>query len=112
MNSFEEREKGFEAAFKRDQDLLFRITARRNRLFGLWVAEKLGLSAAEAETYATSVVTADLLISGDDDVIEKVRSDLASKGIDLDAAQLQAELARMAEEARKQITQAPGDTAH
>ena len=60
MESFEDRQKGFEAAFQRDQELAFRITARRNRLFGLWAAERLGLPAGDAaERYAQTVVAQD-----------------------------------------------------
>jgi hypothetical protein len=105
MKSFTEREKGFEAEFKRDQELLFRITARRNRLFGLWAAARLGLPAGEAsEAYAKTVVTADLEAPGDADVIEKVRTDLEEKGIAVSEAELRAELARAAAEARRQLS--------
>ena len=68
MKSFTEREKGFEAEFKRNQELIFRVTARRNRLFGLWVAGRLGLPAEEANAYAMMVVEADLKAPGDSDV--------------------------------------------
>jgi hypothetical protein len=105
MRSFNEREKGFEAEFKRDQELRFRITARRNRLFGLWAAARLGLSAGEAaEAYAKTVVTADLEAPGDADVIEKVRTDLDATGIAVSEAELRAELARAAAEARRQLS--------
>ena len=75
MKGFVEREKGFEAEFKRNQELAFRVTARRNRLFGLWAADRLGLTAGEAaESYAKSVVAADFEKPGDADVIAKVQS--------------------------------------
>ncbi len=109
MNSFEERQKGFEAAFKRDQDLSFRITARRNKLFGLWAAERLGLSLSDAEAYAKTVVAADLEAPGDADVIAKVHSDLNARGVDCTEAELQSELMRFIDEARRQIVQAPGE---
>jgi hypothetical protein len=106
MRSFEDRLKGFEAAFQRDQELAFRIKARRNRLFGLWAAEQFGLPAGEAaEGYAKTVVAADFQAPGDDDVIGKVRSDLAEKGITLTPAELRAQLNRAAEEARRQLSQ-------
>ena len=105
MRSFNEREKGFEAEFKRDQELRFRITARRNRLFGLWAAARLGLSAGEAaEAYARTAVKADLEAPGDADVIEKVRTDLDATGIAVSEAELRAELARAAAEARRQLS--------
>jgi hypothetical protein len=106
MKSFEDRQKGFEAAFQRDQELAFRITARRNRLFGLWAAERIGIPAGEAaEGYAKTVVAADFEMPGDDDVLSKVRSDLAEKGIVLTETELRAELSRAAAEARRQLSQ-------
>ena len=106
MKSFSDREKGFEAEFKHNQELLFRVTARRNRLFGLWAAGRMGLLDGQAaEDYAKLVVAADLQAPGDGDVIEKVRADLAEKGVVLTEAELRAELTRVAAEARRQITQ-------
>ena len=103
MRSFEDREKGFEAEFKHDQELAFRVTARRNRLFGLWAAQKLKLPADQHEAYARTVVEADFEKPGDGDVIEKVRSDLAAKGIALTEPQLRTELDRHAVEAKRQL---------
>ena len=106
MKSFTDREKAFEAEFKRNQELRFRVTARRNRLFGLWAAGRMGLPDGQAaEDYAKLVVAADLQAPGDGDVIEKVRADLAEKGVALTEAELRAELTRVAAEARRQITQ-------
>jgi hypothetical protein len=106
MKSFVEREKGFEAAFKRNQELAFRITARRNRLFGLWAAARLGLPGGEAaEAYAKTVVAADFEAPGDADVIAKVQADCAGKGITATEAELRAELARAAAEARRQLSE-------
>jgi hypothetical protein len=105
MKSFIEREKGFEAEFKHKHELAFRATARRNKLFGLWAAQKLGLAADEAEAYAKTVVAADFEAPGDADVIEKVRADLAAKSIISSEAELRSELARAGAEARKQVLQ-------
>jgi hypothetical protein len=106
MKSFEDRQKGFEAEFKRNQELQFRVTARRNRLFGLWTAGRLGIDAGDAaEAYARTVVDADFEKPGDSDVIEKVRGDLAAKGIEMSEAQLRTELTRAAEEAKRQLSQ-------
>jgi hypothetical protein len=106
MKSFTEREKGFEAEFKRNQELRFRVTARRNRLFGLRAAARLGLPAGEeAETYAKTVVAADFEAPGDDDVINKVLADLEEKGIAATEAELRTELERAAAEASRQIAQ-------
>ncbi len=81
MTTFDKREEGFEKKFARDQELRFKATARRNKLLGLWVAEKLGLTGAEAEAYAKAVVLADFDAPGDDDVLAKVRRDLDAKGV-------------------------------
>jgi hypothetical protein len=106
MKSFSDREKGFEAEFKRNQELMFRVTARRNRLFGLWVAGRMGVPEGQAaEDYAKTVVAADLQAPGDADVIQKVRTDLAGKGVNLTEAELRTELTRAATEARRQIAQ-------
>ena len=104
MKNFEDREKGFEAEFKRNQELQFRVNARRNKLFGLWAAEKLGIEAGDAaNTYAASVVEADFEKPGDSDVVEKVQKDLAAKGINLSETQLRAELNRATDEAKRQL---------
>jgi len=106
MKSFEDRQKGFEAEFKRNQELQFRVNARRNKLFGLWAAGHLGIAAGdEAEAYARTVVDADFERPGDGDVIDKVRNDLAGKGIEMSEAQLRAELTRATDEAKRQLSQ-------
>ena len=84
MRSFDERQKGHEAQFAHGQELAFRITARRNRLLGVWAAGRLGLAAGEeTEAYVKAVIAADFQAPGDDDVIEKVRGDLVAKGLDV-----------------------------
>jgi hypothetical protein len=81
MTTFDKREEGFEKQFAHDEELRFKATARRNKLVGLWAAEKLGLSGAEAEAYAKEVVVAALEKSGDDAVFRKIRADFDAKGI-------------------------------
>jgi hypothetical protein len=106
VKSFEDRQKGFEAEFKRNQELQFRVGARRNKLFGLWAAGHLGISPGdEADAYARTVVEADFERPGDGDVIEKVQKDLAAKGIEMSEAQLRTELTRAADEAKRQLSQ-------
>jgi hypothetical protein len=105
MKSFTERERGFEAEFKRNQELRFRVTARRNRLFGLWAAGRLGLPAEEAEAYAKTVVEADFKEPGDADVLKKVQTDLENRGVAMSEAELRVELERAAAEARRQLVQ-------
>ncbi len=82
MNTFDKREKGFEAKFAHDEALKFKATARRNKLLGLWAAELMGLSGDEAQEYAKSVVKADFEEPGDEDVFRKVRGDFDAKNID------------------------------
>jgi hypothetical protein len=91
MTTFDDRKDTFERKFAHDEELRFKATARRNKLLGLWAAEKLGKSGAEAETYAKSVVMADFQEAGDDDVLRKVRADLEANG----ALQGEAELRRV-----------------
>jgi hypothetical protein len=106
MKGLADREKAFEAEFKRNQELAFRVTARRNRLFGLWAAARLGLAQGEpADAYAKTVVEADFKVPGDADVIQKVQDDLAAKDITMTEAELRAELGRAGAEARRQLTE-------
>jgi hypothetical protein len=81
MTTFDKREEGFEKQFAHDEELRFKATARRNKLLGQWAAEKLGLSGAEAESYAKSVVLADFEEAGDHDVTRKIRTDFDAKGV-------------------------------
>lgn len=103
MSKFDEREKDFEAKFKHDQELAFKVTARRNKLLGLWAAGHLGLTGVAAEAYAKDVVAADFNRPGDGDVIEKVAKDFADKGVKLGEPVIADELKRCAVEAKKQI---------
>lgn len=100
---FAEREKGFEAKFKLDQEQEFRAQARRNKLFGLWAAEKLGKTGAEAEAYAKTVVAADFQKPGHDDVIAKVGADLEAAGKAVAETALRAEYDKFLPVARRQI---------
>jgi hypothetical protein len=106
MKSFTDREKTFEAEFARNEELRFRVTARRNRLFGLWAAAQLGLPAGEvSEAYAKTVVAADFEAPGDADVITKVQKDLEEKGIAVTQAELRSEFERATAEARREMAQ-------
>ena len=81
MTTFDKREEGFEKQFAHDEELKFKANARRNKLLGLWAAEKLGMSGAEADAYAKSVVMADFEEPGDNDVFKKIRNDFDGKGV-------------------------------
>lgn len=83
MTTFDKREEGFEKKFALDEEKKFKAEARRNRLLGLWVAEKLRLSGEAANDYAKTVVVADFVEAGDADVVRKVIGDLAAKGIEV-----------------------------
>ena len=82
MTTFDKREEGFEKQFAHDEELQFKATARRNKLLGLWAAEKLGLTGAEADSYAKAVVMADFEEAGDHDVLRKIRKDFDAKGVE------------------------------
>jgi hypothetical protein len=82
MTSFDKREDAFEQQFARDEELRFKAVARRNKLLGLWAAQKLGLQGAEADSYALSVVMSAFEESGEHDVGRKIRKDFDAKGVD------------------------------
>jgi len=103
MASFEDRERGFEGKFKHDQELGFKISARRNKLVGLWAARELKLPAAEHEAYAKSVVMADLEKPGDDDVVGKLLADFKAKGVEMSEHKIRHQLSELREVARKQV---------
>jgi hypothetical protein len=88
MNEFTKRGEAFESKFAHEQALRFKAVARRNRLMGLWAAEQLKKSGADAEAYASSVVIADLKEPGDEDVVSKVVSDLQAAGVPSDQVQV------------------------
>jgi hypothetical protein len=81
MTTFDKREEAFEMQFAHDEELRFKATARRNKLLGLWAAEKMGLTGADADSYALSVVMADFEEPGDHDVVRKIRKDFDAKGV-------------------------------
>src|SRR5215469_13435571 len=100
---FDAREKEFETRFKHDQELQFKITARRNRLLGLWAAQCLGLLGDAAEAYAKRVVEAQLQPGGNRNVVEKVAADLGSKDPMFTAARIRFELEHFADQAKRQL---------
>ena len=82
MTSMKDREEGFERKFAFDEELRFKATARRNKMLGLWAAEKLGKTGADADAYAKEVVASDFEEAGDHDVFRKVRKDFDAAGVD------------------------------
>ena len=103
MSVFDERRRSFEEKFRLEEELYFKLTARRNHLFGRWAAGVLGLSGSAADDYARSVVFADLQQPGDDDVIVKVEQDLSANSILTTRGQLRQKLDEFAREARAQL---------
>jgi len=103
MTSFQDRERAEEAKFAHDEETLFRIQARRNRLVGEWAAERMGLSAAETEAYAKSVVQADFEEAGDEDVVRKLLGDLIGAGVEASEAEVRTALETKTVEARRAL---------
>ena len=103
MTTYDTREKEFEARFKHDQELQFKITARRNRLLGLWAAQQLGLLGDSAEAYAERVVSAQLQPGGNRNVVDKLADDLGAKDPTFTAARIRFELDHFAERAKRQL---------
>lgn len=103
MTTFDDRESTFETKFAHDEQLRFKVTVRRNKLFGLWVAEMLGKTGPVAEAYAKEVIASDFEKAGDDDVIEKVERDLAAAGQAVPASTLRAQLSKCADKAKEQF---------
>jgi hypothetical protein len=108
MTTFDDREKAFENMYARDQEMQFRIIARRNRLLGAWAANLMGLTEAEADSYAKDVVRADFEEAGDEDVIRKVLGDLTSAGVECDESRIREALDHKTVEARRQLMEAQG----
>ena len=103
MTQFDDRERAFETKFAHDEEMKFRIVARRNRLLGEWAARQMGLSEAEAETYAKDVIRSDFEEAGEHDVIRKVLGDLTAAGVDIDEDKVVEALRNKEIDARRQI---------
>jgi hypothetical protein len=108
MTTFDDRERAFENMYARDQEMQFKVIARRNRLLGQWAAGLMGLTEVEAEAYAKDVVRADFEEAGDEDVIRKVLGDLTSAGVDIDEGRIREALEHKSVEARRQMIEAQG----
>lgn len=106
MTQFDDRERAFEAKFARDEEMQFRVIARRNRLLGEWAAGLMGLTAAEADSYAKEVVRADFEEVGEEDVVRKLLGDLTSAGVETDEQKIRDALGHKTVEARRQLIEA------
>lgn len=103
MDGFNDRQKAFESKFSHDKELEFRIQAKRNRLFGLWAAEQMGLIEDDRESYAQEVIMANFETPGDEGVINKVAFDLLKKEVEMTDRRLKKELERLQIEAHKMV---------
>ena len=103
MTTFDKREEGFEKQFAHDEELKFKATSRRNKLLGLWAAEKLGRKGPDAETYAKEVVMADFEEAGEDDVFRKVRKDFDATGIAVTDEEIRTVMSQLMGSAVQQI---------
>ena len=106
MSNFNDRERAFETKYARDEEMQFRIIARRNRLLGEWAARQMGLSDAETASYAKDVVRADFEEAGDEDVIRKVLGDLTAANVEVSEEQIRDAIGHKEVEARRQIIEA------
>lgn len=100
MSTFDDRQNAFEAKFAHDSEMQFRAEARRNKLLGLWAAEKMGKSGDDAAAYAAEVVKADFEEAGDEDVFRKLSSDLGDKATE---DEIRAEMTAKMAEAKAQL---------
>ena len=108
MTTFDDRERAFESQYARDQEMQFKIVARRNRLLGQWAAKKMGLTEAEADAYARDVIRAYFEEAGDDDVIRKLLGDLTSAGVEIEESAIRQALDHKTVEARRYFIEAQG----
>ena len=106
MTQFDDRERAFEAKFARDEEMQFRVIARRNRLLGEWAARRMGLTEAEAEAYSKDVVRSDFEEAGEHDVIRKVLGDLTAAGVESNEDEVRDALRNKEIDARRQIMEA------
>lgn len=103
MTQFDDRERAFETKFAHDQEVQFKVTARRNRLLGEWAAARMGLTPEETDAYAKAVVQADFEEAGDEDVIRKLAGDLTAAKVEVSDGEIRQALNDMAVEARRQF---------
>jgi hypothetical protein len=103
MTTFDERESSFEAKFKHDKELQFKVNARRNKLLGLWAANLLGIHGADAESYAKEVVKSDFSTPGDHDVLHKVLADFQAKKVEMSEHRLRKQMDDLMKIATEQV---------
>jgi hypothetical protein len=103
MTTFDDRETGFETKFAHDEEMAFRVTARRNKLIGIWAAGRMGLTPEETDSYAKGVVQADFEEAGDEDVVRKLMGDLTAANVETNDEEVRKALSDFLVEARRQL---------
>ena len=103
MTSFDDRERAFETKYARDEEMAFRVVARRNKLVGQWAAAKMKLTPEEADAYSKAVVQADFEEAGDEDVMRKLLGDLTAAGVETDEGSVRRALEEAMVDARRQL---------
>ena len=101
MSSFDEREKSFEKKFVRDEELQFKIDARKNKYLGEWAAEKLGKSDIDKEAYVQEVIKSDFAEPGDEDVFRKIQNDFKNASISTPDSEIRKQMISLLERAKK-----------
>src|SRR5882762_11885199 len=101
--AFEKREKGFESKWAHDEELRFKVYARRNKMLGLWAAGEMGIAGSGADAYAKEVIAADFEKPGEEDVFEKLRRDFDAKGVALSDHMIRRQMAELLETAKREI---------
>ena len=109
MTTMNDREKAFENKYAHDAEMQFKAEARRNKLLGLWAADKMGMSGEAAEDYAKAVVVADLEEAGDEDVFRKVMGDFQAKAIEVSETDLRAKMQELLAQAKHQVMTEKGE---
>ena len=104
MTTFDKRQEGFEKKFAHDEELKFKAMARRDKLLGLWAAEKMGITGAAADAYAKDVIQADFEEAGDEDVFRKIRKDFDDKKVAQSDHQIRRTMDELLEQAMEQVT--------
>jgi hypothetical protein len=101
MNNFNDREKAFEKKFANDQEAEFKISAKRNKLLGTWVASILNLNEEQKKNYITEVIKSDFQEAGDQDVFKKIKKDLEGKNIQ--DTEIRQKMSEFLEAAKKEV---------
>ena len=105
MNKFDEREKSFEKKFAKDQELQFKISARRNKYLAEWAGSKLGKNDDQKKDYTLEIIKADMKKAGDEDVFKKVKEDFNNSAISIDDSEIKNQMSLALERAKKDFKQ-------